>query len=200
MNSPRSRFLSGSIRCSSSSGFGSGTSSRRRTSSRETRIASRASWIATPRLPGTSPAAAAASSASSEPNLLISSEAVLGPMPATPGTLSMLSPISASTSPTCSGPTPNFSRTSGGPMRRFFIVSSTATPPSSVQSCVRSLSDEQITTSMPAARATLVSAAMMSSASKPDTSSWVSPNASITRRTIPSWSPSSGGIGGRWAL
>ena len=112
----------------------------------------------------------------------------------------MLSPISASTSPTCSGPTPNFSRTSGGPMRRFFIVSSTATPPSSVQSWVRSLSDEQMTTSIPAARATLASVAMMSSASKPGTSSWASPNASITRRTIPSWSPSSGGIGGRCAL
>jgi hypothetical protein len=152
------------------------------------------------RLPGTPPVAAAASSASSVPNLLISSDAVLGPMPATPGTLSMLSPISASTSPICAGPTPNFSFTSAGPMRRFFIVSSTATPPSSVHSCVRSLSDEQMTTSIPAARATRVSVAMMSSASNPDTSSCAMPNASITRRTIPSCSPSSGGMGGRCAL
>ena len=123
---------------------------------------------------------APASTPSSEPNLLISSAAVLGPMPATPGTLSMLSPISASTSPTSSGGTPNFSRTSSTPSRRFFMVSSTETSPS--QSCIRSLSDEQITTCIPAALATLASVAMMSSASNPGTSSWVRPNASITWR------------------
>ncbi len=102
---------------------------------------------AMPRLPFTSETRS--SSTSSEPNLLMSSAAVFGPMPSTPGTLSMLSPISASTSPTCSGPTPNFSRTSSAPKRRLRMVSRTNTSPQ--QSCMRSLSDEQITTSMPGA-------------------------------------------------
>ncbi len=52
------------------------------------------------------------------------SAAVLGPMPSTPGTLSTLSPISAKRSPSRSGATPNFSRTSAGPSSLFFIVSS----------------------------------------------------------------------------
>ncbi len=119
-------------------------------------------------------------------------------MPATPGTLSMLSPISASTSPTSSGGTPNFSRTSATPSLRFFMVSRTET--SSSQSCMRSLSDEQITTCIPAALATLASVAMMSSASKPGISSWVRPNASTTCRVSAICAASSGGIGGRCAL
>ena len=110
----------------------------------------------------------------------------------------MLSPISASTSPTSSGGTPNFSRTSSTPSRRFFMVSSTET--SSSQSCIRSLSDEQITTCIPAALATLASVAMMSSASNPATSSWVRPNASTTWRVSAICAASSGGIGGRCAL
>ena len=48
--------------------------------------------------------------------MLISSAAVLTPMPGTPGTLSTLSPHSAWTSMTLSGPTPNFSRTSASPI------------------------------------------------------------------------------------
>ncbi len=43
------------------------------------------------------------------------------------------------------------------------MVSSTETSPP--QSCIRSLSDEQMTTSIPAAAATRASVAMMSSAS-----------------------------------
>ena len=130
--------------------------------------------------------------------MLISSAAVFGPMPTTPGTLSMLSPISAKTSPTSSGGTPNFSRTSSTPSRRFFMVSSTDT--SSSHSCIRSLSDEQITTCIPAALATLASVAMMSSASNPGISSWVRPKASTTWRVSAIWAASSGGIGGRCAL
>src|SRR6185312_12980309 len=48
----------------------------------------------------------------------MSSAAVLAPMPGTPGTLSMLSPQSAWTSATLSGPTPNFSRTSSSRIGR----------------------------------------------------------------------------------
>ena len=59
---------------------------------------------------------ARASSVSRSPYSLISSAAVLTPMPGTPGTLSVESPASACTSTTLSGGTPNFSRTSSGPM------------------------------------------------------------------------------------
>ena len=45
---------------------------------------------------------------------------------------------------------PNLSNTSGRPMRTFFIVSSIVTR--SPTSCIRSLSDETITTSPPASR------------------------------------------------
>ena len=72
------------------------------------------------------------------------------PMPGAPGTLSTLSPHSACTSTTFSGGTPNFSITSGGPMRTFFMVSSIETR--SPTSCIRSLSEETITTSPPASR------------------------------------------------
>jgi hypothetical protein len=77
----------------------------------------------------------------------------------------MLSPISASTSPTWSGGTPNFSRTSAGPSKRFFMVSSRLMR--SLHICIRSLSDEQITTRMPSFAARQASVAMTSSASTP---------------------------------
>ena len=54
---------------------------------------------------------------------MINCAAVLMPMPGTPGTLSVESPASACTSTTFSGGTPNFSITSGMPMRRSFMVS-----------------------------------------------------------------------------
>ena len=63
-------------------------------------------------------------------------------MPGTPGTLSLESPISACTSMTFSGGTPNFSITSAGPMRRSFMVSYMVTPLPT--SCMRSLSDDTI--------------------------------------------------------
>ena len=61
-------------------------------------------------------------------------------MPGTPGTLSLKSPISACTSMTLSGPTPNFSITSAAPMRLSFMVSYMVTPLPT--SCIRSLSEE----------------------------------------------------------
>ena len=61
-------------------------------------------------------------------------------MPGTPGTLSVESPISACTSITFSGGTPNFSITSAMPMRLSFIVSYMMTQ--SFTSCIRSLSDD----------------------------------------------------------
>ncbi len=73
------------------------------------------------------------------------------PMPGAPGTLSTLSPHRAWTWVTFSGGTPNFSTTCSGPMRTFFMVSSMVTR--SPTSCIRSLSEETITTSPPASRA-----------------------------------------------
>ena len=75
----------------------------------------------------------------------MSSAAVLTPMPGTPGTLSVGSPASACTSITLSGPTPNFSNTSAAPIGRDFMGSYMLTP--SPTSCIRSLSEETMTTS-----------------------------------------------------
>ena len=83
----------------------------------------------------------------------MSCAAVFTPMPGTPGTLSVESPISAWTSITLSGPTPNFSTTSAGPMRLSFIVSYMVTQ--SFTSCIRSLSDD-----------TMVAVALASQASR----------------------------------
>ena len=73
------------------------------------------------------------------------------PMPGTPGTLSTLSPASACTSTTLSGVTPNFSSTSGSPISLFFMVSSMETR--APTSCIKSLSEDTITTSPPASAA-----------------------------------------------
>ena len=59
---------------------------------------------------------ARASSVSRSPNSLMSCAAVLTPMPGTPGTLSVESPISACTSITLSGGTPKRSMTSASPI------------------------------------------------------------------------------------
>ena len=72
------------------------------------------------------------------------------PMPGAPGTLSTLSPHSAWTSTTLSGVTPNFSNTCSAPIFRFFMVSSMKT--CGPTSCIRSLSDETISTSPPRSR------------------------------------------------
>ena len=89
-----------------------------------------------------------ASTPSTLPNCWISSAAVFGPMPRTPGTLSTASPINASTSPSCSGGTPNFSITAARSSRTFFIVSSMSMP--GPINCIKSLSDDTMVTSNPA--------------------------------------------------
>ena len=94
---------------------------------------------------------ARASSVSRSPYSLMSSAAVFTPMPGTPGTLSTLSPASDCTSMTLSGFTPNFSNTSSGPMRRFFMVSYMVMP--GRISCIRSLSEEMMVASPPASAA-----------------------------------------------
>ncbi len=82
---------------------------------------------------------------------MISSAAVFGPMPGTPGTLSDESPISDCTSMTFSGPTPNFSMTSARPMRLSFMVSYMTTV--GPTSCIRSLSEETIVVVAPTSQA-----------------------------------------------
>ncbi len=133
----------------SSSGSGSGESHTSRTNSRLIR-ASSANSIKFCLSLGLAIWSVEASTVSRSPNCWISCDAVLGPMPGTPGTLSTLSPISASTSPTFSGGTPNFSSTSFRPIRRSFMVSSMSIPASSSISCIRSLSELTIVTFHPA--------------------------------------------------
>ena len=87
-------------RCST--GTGSGASSRSVTSSREMRAFSACSISMSRRLDGFI-AGAAASTVSRSPNSSISCAALFGPMPGTPGTLSIESPISAWTSISLSG-------------------------------------------------------------------------------------------------
>ena len=72
-------------------------------------------------------------------------------MPGTPGTLSVESPISACTSMTFSGGTPNFSITSARPIFLSFMVSSKTTR--SLTSCIKSLSEETMVAVAPAAPA-----------------------------------------------
>ena len=72
-------------------------------------------------------------------------------MPGTPGTLSVESPISACTSITFSGGTPNFSITSAPPIRLSFMVSYMITQ--SFTSCIRSLSDDTMVPVAPASQA-----------------------------------------------
>ena len=94
---------------------------------------------------------ARASSVSRSPYSVMSWAAVLMPMPGAPGTLSTESPASACTSMTLSGPTPNFSNTSSGPIGLFFSVSNMTMPGET--SCIRSLSAETMVTRPPAATA-----------------------------------------------
>ena len=143
-----SRSMSRSPRFKSDSGRGSGVSSRNRTRSRLIRACS-AKLIRFSRRLGCLIVSACASKLSRSPKLLISSAAVFTPIPGTPGTLSVESPASACTSTTLSGLTPKRSNTSASPMRRCFIGSSIVIPPRT--SCIRSLSDETIMVSRPAA-------------------------------------------------
>ena len=79
------------------------------------------------------------------------SAAVFTPIPGTPGTLSVESPISDCTSTTLDGGTPKRSITSASPSILFFIVSYMRTPGRT--SCIRSLSEETMVTSAPASAA-----------------------------------------------
>ena len=144
---PSSSGGSGSRTPSASAGIMSGTSSLRRTSSRETRAWS-ANSISFSRRFGCLISPARASNASRSPYSLISSAAVLTPMPGTPGTLSVESPASDCTSTTFSGGTPNFSITSSRPIFLPFMASSMTTPGRT--SCIKSLSEETMVTSPPA--------------------------------------------------
>ena len=83
--------------------------------------------------------------------------------------LSEVSPQSASTSTTRSGPTPNFSNTSGMPKLFSFMVSSRVTCSETI--CIRSLSPVTTTHAIPSASHFLAMVPMMSSASKPGSSS-----------------------------
>ena len=132
---------SGSCTARSSSGTSSLTLSSSNTSCREMRAFSAFSIKASRRF-GCLISPARFSSVSRSPYSTISCAAVLMPMPGTPGTLSVESPASACTSTTFSGGTPNFSITSGIPMRRSFMVSNIVTL--SVTSCIKSLSEETI--------------------------------------------------------
>jgi hypothetical protein len=82
-------------------------------------------------------------------------------------------------------------------MRLSFIESSSTTRPPT--SCIKSLSDETITTSQPGGAVT-ASVAITSSASKPATSSTGSLHASISSRASGSCAVSSSGCASRVAL
>ena len=95
--------------------------------------------------------------------LLISSAAVLTPIPGTPGILSDESPASDWTSITCSGFTPNFSSTSFSPITLLFIGSNNLIFVET--NCIKSLSDEITVTFAPAAIIFFEYVAIKSSAS-----------------------------------
>jgi hypothetical protein len=164
--------FSGSTVCrvSSSTAGSPARSSSSATSSRTSR--SCASWSRSAAmilsLPRTFTSSRRAISSSSEPNIWSSCAAVFGPTPGIPGRLSLESPTSASKSPSCLGGTPHFSTTSASPNSlprpSSFIVSSSAIAPSR-HSCIRSLSDETITTCSPLRSARRASVAITSSAS-----------------------------------
>ncbi len=138
---------------------------------------------------------------SSVPNCRSRSAAVLGPTPGTPGTLSLVSPVSARKSRTCPGLTPNFSRTSGGPKVRSRIESHVTTWSSpSWTSCMRSLSALTMTTRSPSASARAATAAMRSSASSPSFWKTAQSQARMISSTRAICCDRSGGGGGRVAL
>ena len=144
---------------------GSGTSVRMRSSSRLWRA--RSAWaVRASRYLRCGSAGAASSSRSSVPWVAISSRAPFSPMPGTPFTLSMASPISASVSTTCPGSTPKRSLT---PAASYQVPSSRGlkTVISSPTSWKKSLSPVMIATGCPPAAARTASVPITSSASKP---------------------------------
>ena len=114
------RVLSGSETVNASRSTWIGASVRIRASSRDSRAlsaycSSAARWT----FLGISPARAM--SFSSEPNCRTSSFAPFSPIPGTPGMLSVVSPINANTSGTCSGRTPNSFSTISASMTRLSL-------------------------------------------------------------------------------
>ncbi len=125
--------------------------------------------------------------------------AVLGPHFSTPGTLSIVSPISARKSTICSGRTPNFSITvSAESIRLPLIVLTSATPGRT--SWAKSLSLVEMVTSIPCAAPCSASVPITSSASTPSTHSSGKPSACTIRRMGSTCARRSSGIGGRFAL
>ena len=93
--------------------------------------------------------------------------AVFGPTFATPGTLSTASPVSVRRSSIWSGRTSNFASTPASSNVSLLIVLTILMRGRT--SCVRSLSDDEMTVSMPASAACCASVPMTSSASTPST-------------------------------
>ena len=141
---------------------------------------------------------ACATTLSSEPYCASHFAAVLGPTFATPGTLSTASPVSVSRSSTWSGRTSNFARTPASSYVSLLIVLTIVMPGRT--SCVRSLSDDEITVSMPAAAACVASVPITSSASTPSTISSGQPCARTSSCSGAICLTRSSGIGGRFAL
>ena len=137
------------------------------------------------------------SSPSSDPNSASSLAAVFGPIPGTPGTLSVASPTSACRSIIRSGRTPHFLSTSSGPMTSSLSATNSSTR--SLTSWHRSLSELMITTGC-SADTFAVTVASTSSASKPSFCSAGMPNASSISRTKANCGRRSSGGGGRLAL
>ena len=119
-------------------------------------------------------------------------------MPLTPGTLSDASPISDKTSKTFEGSTENFSLTSLKLTILFFMASNIVI--FSSINCIKSLSEETITTSKPSLADFFAIVAIMSSASKPIFSRIEIFKASADSRTIENCGIKSSGQGGRLAL
>jgi hypothetical protein len=124
--------------------------------------------------------------------------AVFGPTLGTPGTLSTASPVSARRSSTWSGRTPNFATTPSTSSVSLLIVLTQVMP--GPTSCARSLSEVEITVSMPSRFAAFASVPITSSASTPSTTSIGQPFARTRSLSGSSWRTRSSGIGGRCAL
>ena len=141
---------------------------------------------------------AAAITASSVPCSPSHFAAVFGPHLSTPGTLSTVSPISASRSTIWSGRTPNFANTAASSSTLPVIVLTSVMPGRT--SCAKSLSPVEIVTSMPAACACTASVPITSSASTPSTHRIGKPSASTMRIIGCTCARRSSGIGARVAL
>ncbi len=125
--------------------------------------------------------------------------AVFGPIPGTPGTLSVLSPVRVCRSITWSGRTPLLANRPAG-SRTVSCCTSTITT-RSVSSCSRSLSRETMRNSICSWSATCAAnVAITSSASNPGAAKTGMPNASINSRTRAIWGTRSSGVGRRVAL